>query len=757
MKRDLILGPFAAVPVLACLLSSGPALADACDTPPPPRFTAGQNDNYPHGADLVTCAKPAPGVEHWHIDFPSVDRSRTDYSAIRFVPGDVLLLSASGCAQRGGSGATWQRYVDPEDESGRLDSQHYGTVQIEGVTGDNNFQTLKHWVGPPILVTIAGHLALGYVDDGLDDNGYWGHDDGPRNQCAGIYKASVDLVIHRAQFPPCRDCGPWTNASNNPIAPEVPELARVVSLLRAQAEVPFGFPVTTDAQGTSITHFQLFQDGLPSVKTTLSNRPLNSAEMHGDRCIYLAYTPTAGPIWYPADLAFDKSPQRDWQARPWDLPLSGVSFVEMQKLNRDQASWRPTYLPGFCGGAGTGWRSTAPRWIKVCAPRIPPSDWTVSNLAGFPTADPPGAGISRSGAVCNWQIKHEPDLSDGCVHWDSPEWTVVSGHTFRNAEGVVTNSFLSGGDYSGDHNGMPDGRYTGVHSDVMTHNEAVQNCPDLSTADNGQQCADWEINLLPDADFRHLLAKDESALNDRPGGDCQSKHAEYRQGNHYVELLGALGVEGEQWYYPVGYRPEPGDRAVVRGLWIIDCGHPDWHSELHPASLLVSSYLQTRDYAPILGDTWNRPLRLTGNWRALTRGAPAVITKIIASPVFAERSLEVDVWPPARPCPAARLMTAREAVQPDPKWSGVQFTEKLLPADGNPNHLHLTITRAPFTLHFGGDGDVQNPDSHLTFFTAYMAWWEVDKVKESCPSPGGTGGSKPEATKQAVETTKFRP
>ena len=30
-------------------------------------------------------------------------------------------------------------------------------------------------------------------------------------------------------------------------------------------------------------------------------------------------------------------------------------------------------------------------------------------------------------------------------------------------------------------------------------------------------------------------------------------------------------------------------------------------------------------------------------------GVPAVVTKIVASPVFAEGSLEVDVWPPARP------------------------------------------------------------------------------------------------------------
>jgi len=222
-------------------------------------------------------------------------------------------------------------------------------------------------------------------------------------------------------------------------------------------------------------------------------------------------------------------------------------------------------------------------------------------------------------------------------------------------------------------------------------------------------------------------------LNDRPGGDCKSKHADYyRLGNNAKDLKHALGIEGEQWYYPVGYRPEPGDRAVVRGMWIVDCGHPDWHGELHPASLLQSSYLQTNDYAPVLGATWNRPLRLTSKWRAITNGEPAVVTKIVVSPVFAEDRLEVDVWPPARPCAGARLHVEREDLKPNSRWRGVQFTETLLPTDGNPNHLHLTVTRGPYNLDFGGDGDVTNPDSKLTFFTAYMAWWTHDL--ESCQS-----------------------
>jgi hypothetical protein len=339
--------------VLASFLCPGATSANPCSSPPPPRFLPGQVDHYPNGADVITCTEPTPGHEAWHIEYPSVERSLTDYPAIAFNPGDVVRLSASGCVQSGGFGQTWKRYVDPDDGDGHLDSQYYGTVQIRGVTGDNNPQSIKHWVGPPFIVPLAGHLALGYVDDGgIGDNGYWSHDDGTNNQCVGLSKAVVDVVVdrHAAHL---LDCKKIVTFTNTPVAPEVPELARVATLLTTRAEAPVGLPITVDAQGTGITHFQLYQDGKRGDRTTKSNRPLNSAEMHADRCIYFAYTPTTSPIWYPADLAFDKSPQSNWQARPWDIPRANVGFFDLEALNRDPASWLPTFLPGYCSGAGT--------------------------------------------------------------------------------------------------------------------------------------------------------------------------------------------------------------------------------------------------------------------------------------------------------------------------------------------------------------------------------------------------------------------
>jgi hypothetical protein len=75
---------------------------------------------------LVTCTESPPGHEMWKIDYPSVERSLTDYPAITFNPGDVVTLDAGGCVQSGGFGGiggTWKRYVNPDDGSGHLDSQ----------------------------------------------------------------------------------------------------------------------------------------------------------------------------------------------------------------------------------------------------------------------------------------------------------------------------------------------------------------------------------------------------------------------------------------------------------------------------------------------------------------------------------------------------------------------------------------------------------------------------------------------------------
>lgn len=50
-----------------------------------------------------------------------------------------------------------------------------------------------------------------------------------------------------------------------------------------------------------------------------------------------------------------------------------------------------------------------------------------------------------------------------------------------------------------------------------------------------------------------------------------------------------LHTEVEMRSFPrtaLGYAPQPGDRAVMRGAWILDCGHPPYGAEMHPPTFL---------------------------------------------------------------------------------------------------------------------------------------------------------------------------
>lgn len=38
------------------------------------------------------------------------------------------------------------------------------------------------------------------------------------------------------------------------------------------------------------------------------------------------------------------------------------------------------------------------------------------------------------------------------------------------------------------------------------------------------------------------------------------------------------------------YTPKEGERIVMRGRWIIDCGHPDFHAELHPITFMAFAH-----------------------------------------------------------------------------------------------------------------------------------------------------------------------
>ncbi len=150
-------------------------------------------------ADNIVCTVEGNGTDVCDIALPNVLAPQTDYPTIQFHPGDTVEVSASGCAQTGGSGPTWKRYVDPSGS----DSDHLyrGLISIPGAT--SGLVTVQSVIGQSLTVSATGGpLSVGYQDDDYSDNGYWSHDDGTDDQCkeqAGPMRgrAVIHLRIHR--------------------------------------------------------------------------------------------------------------------------------------------------------------------------------------------------------------------------------------------------------------------------------------------------------------------------------------------------------------------------------------------------------------------------------------------------------------------------------------------------------------------------------------------------------------------------------
>jgi hypothetical protein len=153
------------------------------------------------------------------------------------------------------------------------------------------------------------------------------------------------------------------------------------------------------------------------------------------------------------------------------------------------------------------------------------------------------------------KYRNAPDPSSGTIPWITSTVT-----------GVLTNSFLSGGDYLGDH--LQGFAYADPDKGI-TRPAFHEDCGVGFTATNAL-CDDWVMYVLPDPEYHFLQMSD-------PQRDPKSNQG---QGNFTSSHQGNLENEIEQWALPVAYRPQPGDRVWMAGRWIVDCGHQDWHGQL---------------------------------------------------------------------------------------------------------------------------------------------------------------------------------
>ena len=156
----------------------------------------------PASADQIVRKADGNGNDSCDVLLPNVLSLETNYPSLTFEAGDTVVISASGCAQTGGSGKTWKRFLNPSPTS---DHKYFGKISIQGVT--NGMVPISSVANTTLPPATGGSLTLGYEDDAYSDNGYWSHDDGTDDQCKDQSgptrgRAVVHLQIHRVATPP---------------------------------------------------------------------------------------------------------------------------------------------------------------------------------------------------------------------------------------------------------------------------------------------------------------------------------------------------------------------------------------------------------------------------------------------------------------------------------------------------------------------------------------------------------------------------
>jgi hypothetical protein len=97
---------------------------------------------------------------------------------------------------------------------------------------------------------------------------------------------------------------------------------------------------------------------------------------------------------------------------------------------------------------------------------------------------------------------------------------------------------------------------------------------------------DFEFAIVPDAGYTNLLAPS-NVPPANSNTDSQVREAFSQVRSLGLPSVGAFAMEVEAGMVPTPYRAILGDRVAVYGRWIIDDGHNDFHSEIHPPLVLA--------------------------------------------------------------------------------------------------------------------------------------------------------------------------
>jgi len=179
---------------------------------------------------------------------------------------------------------------------------------------------------------------------------------------------------------------------------------------------------------------------------------------------------------------------------------------------------------------------------------------------------------------------------------------------------------------------------------------------------------DFEFAIVPDAAYTNLLAPS-NLPPANSNTDSQVSEAFSQVRGVGLPEIGAFAMEVEAGMVPEPYRAVLGDRVAVYGRWIVDDGHNDFHSEIHPPLLLARAQVVNAQGAQVYPDAsamtlmqlWGRPYQAAqkftdGNSKNLC--LQTYVTNI------AETAGDIVAYPPIFPKPFDGIHLVSFVVRP---------------------------------------------------------------------------------------------
>jgi len=155
------------------------------------------------------------------------------------------------------------------------------------------------------------------------------------------------------------------------------------------------------------------------------------------------------------------------------------------------------------------------------------------------------------------------------------EWGDIVPGKEMEISGTITKVVYSNFDLPIDHPFSTDFTFN-VKLDEPYWSLARQLGPGESEGAEGNESETHEIHVeLESGALAHALPQREGPVSGEPWGNLPTEPP--------VPTLSGEALEGLE----TGELPREGDRISMKGRWIIDCGHNDFHSELHPITFMA--------------------------------------------------------------------------------------------------------------------------------------------------------------------------